>query len=253
MELFYREQGSGQPLIILHGLFGSSDNWLSIAKTLSEDYHVYIVDQRNHGQSPNTPEFDYETFVEDLKNFIQEKGIENPIIIGHSMGGKVAMQFAAKYPEMLSKLVVVDISPRQYPIHHQTILEGLNAIDIDNLKGRGDADKALATYVPEMGVRMFLLKNLYRKPEGGFGWRINLPVITEKIGNVGQRLTTNGVIDVPSLFVGGKNSNYIQASDKEEINTLFRNVDIKMVDGAGHWIHAEQPEKFLSAVREFIG
>lgn len=252
MELFYREVGDKQPLIVLHGLFGASDNWMSISKTLGNDFHVYLIDQRNHGQSPNTPEFDYTTMVDDIKKFIISKNLKQPIVLGHSMGGKVAMQLAASYPELISKLIVADISPRQYPVHHQTILEGLNAIDISNLKSRGEADKTLQEFIPEMGTRMFLLKNLYRKPEGGFEWRVNLPVITEKIVNVGTPLQYTDTIKVPTLFVGGSNSNYIQEGDKKQIKEIFENVDIQMIAGAGHWLHAERPKEFLEIVSAFL-
>ncbi|GAA4827528.1 alpha/beta fold hydrolase [Algivirga pacifica] len=251
MELHYRRTGEGSPLIILHGLFGSSDNWMSIGKTLAEKHELFLVDQRNHGLSPNTEAFNYTTFVEDLYQFIDYHNIENPTLLGHSMGGKVAMQFAAQHPELLKQLIVVDIAPRAYPVHHQTILEGMNAIPVASLKGRNEADKILSEYIPEMGIRMFLLKNLQRNPEGGFSWKINLPVITKKIAEVGKALDHQGTIDIPSLFIGGKNSNYIQSDDEAMIRDIFTDVRIEMIDQAGHWVHAEQPQKVTDHILSF--
>ncbi|MDW7690617.1 alpha/beta fold hydrolase [Flammeovirgaceae bacterium SG7u.111] len=252
MKLFYRQSGQGLPVIILHGLFGSSDNWMSIGKKLSENYKVFLVDQRNHGQSENTPEFNYEIMAEDLRDFIEEHKIIQPIVVGHSMGGKVAMKFATKYPEMLRKLVVVDIAPRAYPVHHQKILEGLNSINLSSLKSRTDADMALAQHEPIQPVRQFLLKNLYRNSSGAFDWRINLPVITEKIEAVGELIQSDAPVDVPTLFMGGTNSAYIVESDHTDIKAIFPKAEIRMISNAGHWIHAEQPVKFIEVLNRFI-
>ncbi|WP_044209003.1 alpha/beta fold hydrolase [Flammeovirga sp. OC4] len=254
MNLFYREIGErgNKPLIILHGLFGQCDNWMTLGKQLSEKLHVFLVDQRNHGQSPHSDDFNYQLMAEDLKEFIETHQLEKPIILGHSMGGKTVMQFAANYPEMVSRMIVVDISPRFYPVHHQTILEGLNALPIDSIKTRGEADKLLAEYIPNFGERSFLLKNIYRKKEGGFAWRVNLPVITAKIEEVGKALAMTHSIEVPTLFIGGTNSNYIQQADQEEINEKFASVSVEMIEGAGHWVHAEKPQELLLAINSFI-
>lgn len=254
MNLFYRELGEkgNRPLIILHGLFGQCDNWMTLAKQLSDKFHIFLVDQRNHGQSPQSDEFSYQILADDLKGFIEQHEIEKPIVLGHSMGGKTVMQFAANYPSMLNRMIVVDISPRFYPIHHQVILEGLNALPITTLKSRGEADKLLGEYIPNFGERSFLLKNIYRKKEGGFAWRINLPVLTAKIEEVGKALECTHTIEVPTLFIGGANSNYIQESDVEEINLKFASANIVMIEGAGHWVHAEKPVELLSAINNFL-
>lgn len=252
MKLAYREAGEGKPLIILHGLFGSSDNWLSIAKELESEYKIYLIDQRNHGSSPHSDDFTYEAMAADLAGFIEEHNIEDPIVMGHSMGGKTAMQFALSYPELLRKLIVVDIAPRYYPPHHQTILEGLQSIDIDNLKSRREADEALAKYVKELGVRQFLLKNLGRNSEGGYEWKMNLPVISEKIENVGQAIEEDARFKKPVLFINGATSGYIKERDEEMINKLFPQATVRTIEGAGHWVHAEKPEEFTEVVRAFI-
>jgi len=252
MKLFFRETGQGLPLIILHGLFGTADNWASIAKNLGSYYKVYTLDQRNHGQSEHSDVFDYPTMADDLKAFIEENNIKNPAIIGHSMGGKTAMAFALKYPELLRKLVVADIAPRFYAPHHQSILAGLNAVNLAQVRNRKDADLALSNHISELGIRQFLLKNLYRNTEGGFSWRINLPVLTEKIENVGAAIEADSPFAKPTLFIRGESSNYITNQDQTNIKTLFSNVQIKTIKNAGHWLHAEQPDSFIKMLLEFV-
>jgi esterase len=178
MKLFSRKSGHGHPLIILHGLFGSSDNWFTLARTFSKHHTVYLVDQRNHGMSPHTTEMNYAALAEDVHHFIREHEIDQPDIIGHSMGGKAAMNFAVKYPRMLRKLVVVDIVPKAYPVHHDHILDGLHALPLESLQSRAEADRLLTHYVPEPAVRQFLLKNLGRGEDGRFVWKINLGIRT---------------------------------------------------------------------------
>jgi len=174
MKLFYRVQGKGQSIIIIHGIFGSSDNWLSITKKLSVNYQLYLIDLRNHGNSPQSDIFTYESMSDDLLELINDHSIKDPIIIGHSMGGKVAMHFSLHHPGKLKKLVVVDIAPKSYPVHHEKILEGLNAIPLSELKSRQEAESILANYVDEPDVRQFLLKNLSRNEQLQFQWKINL-------------------------------------------------------------------------------
>ncbi|MEN7546526.1 alpha/beta fold hydrolase [Rapidithrix thailandica] len=252
MDLFYREQGTGTPIIILHGFLGSCDNWLTLGKRFAEAHKVYLVDQRNHGRSGHADAFDYDILAEDLKAFMALHAIEKPVIIGHSMGGKTAMQFAMKYPDQLEKLIVVDIAPKQYKPHHQTILKGLNSIDLQTLKSRGEADKLLSGYIPELPVRQFLLKNLYRNDEGGFSWRMNLPVLTEKVGNVVAVTDTGQTVNLPTLFIRGGNSNYILDTDFALIQRLFAQATLTTIDGAGHWVHAEKPNEFVEAVNQFV-
>jgi esterase len=251
MKLFYRELGTGNPIVILHGLFGSSDNWLSIAKELANTHSIYLLDQRNHGQSPHSDTFDYSTMANDLEEFIDEHEIENPVILGHSMGGKTAMEFAVKNPDKWSKLIVVDIAPKTYSVHHDQILEGLNSLDLKTINSRNEADERLSKWVPEMGVRQFLLKNLSRD-NIGFSWKINLPVISKNIEIIGEGLSKRLSKAKPTLFIRGSNSNYIMDSDFELIEQYFPSAKIETVENAGHWIHAEQPEEFLNIVNQFL-
>ena len=252
MQLHHRELGAGKPLIILHGLFGSSDNWLSIGKALSEQYKVYLVDQRNHGQSPHSNEFSYPAMAGDLLKFIQEHEVHEPHILGHSMGGKTAMWFAAQYTDLWDKLIVVDIGPKAYPVHHRTILDGLMSINMDTLSSRNEADQQLAKYVPELGVRQFLLKNLARNGQG-FQWKINLPVINDTIEIIGEGMEERMVTEKKVLFARGAKSDYVKDEDMPLIKTLFPNADLETVEGAGHWIHAEKPREMLALVNRFLG
>lgn len=252
MELYYRTLGAGQPVIILHGLMGSSDNWLTVSKPLAEKYELFIVDQRNHGRSPWAEEMNYDVMVNDLLEFIQQHHISNPVIIGHSMGGKVAMKFATEHPALLSKLIVVDIAPRYYAPHHQDVLAGLNAIDLNTLQNRVEADQILVAHISSPDVRQFLLKNLYRNEDNQFAWRINLQVINEQIDHIGEALNTSTTFDKPALFISGALSDYITDADKPEIKATFPQSKVVVIPNANHWVQATQPLAFLNAVTEFI-
>ena len=251
MKLFYREYGQGQPLIILHGLMGSSDNWLPQAKMLGEHYRVWVVDQRNHGQSPHSNEFNYTVLSNDILNFIQEHTIENTVIIGHSMGGKAAMNFALAHPDKLDKLIVVDIAPKAYDVRHDHIVEGLKAVPIDSIQSRQEANDSLAQHISSEAVRQFLLKNLMRKPEGGFGWRINLPVIDKNLEVISGGLVYQGVFQKKTLFIRGAKSDYILDEDRASIKKFFPASAIVTMD-AGHWVQAERPEEFVQVILSFL-
>jgi len=251
MKLFFRELGQGKPIIILHGLFGSSDNWLTQAKLLAPHYKIFSVDQRNHGQSPHSDDFDYASMVGDLNEFIQDQKISDPVIIGHSMGGKTAMNFALAHPDEISKLIVVDISPRVYNLEHYTIVEGLKAIPIDKLSSRNEADDVLSQFVPEPDVRQFLLKNLQRKNTGGFSWKINLPVIANKLSNVGVDLQFSGQYDKPTLFIRGAKSKYVRDEDWERITEIFPTAQLETMN-TGHWVQAEKPQEFAELVVQWL-
>uniref|UniRef100_UPI004047E713 alpha/beta fold hydrolase n=1 Tax=Algoriphagus sp. TaxID=1872435 RepID=UPI004047E713 len=252
MQLNFKKSGSGPPLVILHGLFGSLDNWFSIAKELVEHYTLYLVDQRNHGDSPHSTEWNYGVMVEDLLELLDAEGLDSVYLMGHSMGGKTVMNFAVQYPERVSKLIVGDIAPRYYPIHHQVILEGLNALDLSQLQSRKEADDLLAPYIPELGIRQFLLKSLGRDTNG-FAWKINLSVITQHIEEVGKALDEETVFEGPTLFLGGANSSYIQEKDLPYITRHFPNCTWISIPNAGHWLHAEQPQAVVAAMRKFLG
>ena len=252
MQLFYRESGEGRPIVILHGLFGSSDNWMSVTKELALHYKAFVLDARNHGQSPHDASHTYKDMAADLKEFIETHQLVNPILIGHSMGGKTIMRFAADYPGIAEKLIVVDISPRFYGRHHESILSGFGAINLETLQTRNEADAIMSQYVGDAGVRMFLLKSLYRSSDGKFQWRINLPVINEQIDNIGEPLPETAKIDTPTLFIRGSESGYIEDKDAALIAQHFSDYKIETVEGASHFVHAEKPKEVIALIETFI-
>jgi esterase len=254
MKLFSRQYGEeGPPLIILHGLLGLSDNWTGIAKSLSSVCKVYTLDQRNHGLSPHSEEFSYQALSEDVKEFMDDNSIEKAVLLGHSMGGKTAMNLAVNYPDRVEKLIVVDISPRYYPVHHREIINALFSIDVENIKSRKEAEDKLSERIEDDAVRLFLLKNLAWNDDGKLEWKMNLEGISSSIDNVGEELRTDGRYDGPVLFIRGEESSYIQDKDMQRILGHFPAASLVTVEGAGHWVHAEKPEELLKAVREFLG
>lgn len=252
MLLNFKVSGEGQPLIILHGLFGSGDNWTTISKTLSEKFTVYLVDARNHGRSPHSDLFNYSSMANDLSTFISEQNIVNPIILGHSMGGKTAMKYAVRTKSPIKGIIVVDIAPRFYKPHHQQYIAGLMAVDLNKITNRAEAEAAMAPIISDFGIRQFLLKNLYRTDEGIFAWRFNLDAIASQIENIGEELSDSYISEIPTLFIKGENSDYIQDKDLASIKSIFPKSEVKTILGAGHWIHAEKPEEFLTMVLNFI-
>ncbi len=251
MQLNFKEFGQGEPIIILHGLFGTLDNWQTVAKRLAEKYWVFIVDQRNHGKSPHHPDFNYEILAEDLYHFMDEKWIHQAHIIGHSMGGKTAMQFAMNYPDMVDKLIVVDIGPKGYKGGHQTIFEAMLSLNIDSLISRKEAEEHLNSYIKEKDVVQFLLKNINRKKEGGFKWKMNLDSLYKNYESILAPIGKK-IVDVETLFINGALSNYIQEEDKPFINTIFKNSKFTTIEKAGHWVHAEQPMEMIKVIHSFL-
>ncbi|WP_228852596.1 alpha/beta fold hydrolase [Aegicerativicinus sediminis] len=253
MKLYSNIIGEGKPILILHGFMGMGDNWKTIAAKLAEDgYEVHLVDQRNHGRSFHDDDFSYEVMGKDIKEYCDAHGIKGTIIMGHSMGGKTAMTVASEYPGLIEKLIVADISPRFYPVHHEQILKGLRYIEKNEPKSRGEADELLSKYVTDSGVRQFLLKNLYRDDDNNLKLRLNLAVLSEKVEEVGESLPSFAKYDGPTLFVRGDRSEYIHDGDLAHIKHHFPNAVVKTVNDAGHWLHAENPEEFLRIVTEFL-
>ncbi len=245
--------GKGKPFVILHGFLGMSDNWKTLGNRWAEDgYEVHLLDQRNHGRSFHSDEFSYKVMAEDLKNYCEEHNLKEIILLGHSMGGKVAMQFAVTYPEMVSKLIIADIGPKAYPLHHQDILKALSQLDFSKIKSRGQAEDILSEYIKDEGTRLFLLKNLYRKNKNELGLRINLPVLSEKIEEVGVALPENTVFKCDTLFLGGEKSDYIEPMDELLIKNHFPKAKIRTISKAGHWLHAENPDEFYDNVMNFL-
>ena len=254
MKLNYKEHGQGKPLVILHGLFGSLDNWYSLSKAFSDKHHVYLVDQRNHGQSPHTDTHTYEELAEDLFGFFKEHNLKEAVLIGHSMGGKTALRFAANHPELLSKLVVVDMGVKHYPVHHDLIIRSMQALDLDATDSRKDAEDFLNHMLDEdESTIQFLLKNIYRqKQEDGtvkYAWRFNLDVIADDIEEMGLPVLSGSSVE--TLFIYGTQSKYVQEDDKPEILSLFPNTTFKGLT-TGHWVHAQDPDGFITAVKSFI-
>jgi esterase len=254
MKLAFRKIGEGtKNLIVCHGIFGSSDNWLTVSKLFSPNYTVWLLDMRNHGKSPHSPEHTHTAMASDIKEFIADHNLEGTVLLGHSMGGKAVMEFALHHEALISQLVVVDIAPRFYGKHHDSILAGLAAINLTTLVHRQEAEAVLSQYVKETDTRQFLLKNLYRKEDGGFGWRINLPILTAAIENIGESLPENAVINLPTLFIRGELSYYIRDTDLPLIKNIFPHYQLVTISNAGHWVQAEQPKAFAEALNTFIG
>lgn len=252
MKLFHRILGEGDPLFILHGLFGSSDNWLTLGRQFSDNYQVVLVDLRNHGQSPKSELWDYPAMAADIYQLSKNLGFNKINLLGHSMGGKVGMTLADTYPDLLKKLIVADIAPRFYPIRHRQIIDGLLSINMDQIINRREADEQLANFVSVPGIRMFLLKNLEKNDDGSFRWKLNLEVINNHLENVGQATLPTKVISIPTLFIRGINSDYVTDEDIMEIRKYYSNSMVESIGNAGHWLHAEQPVAFMTTALEFL-
>ena len=244
--------GSGQPLIILHGYFGMSDNWKSLGAKFSENFEVHLIDQRNHGRSFHSEDFDYELLVDDLYNYIQHNQLKNTILLGHSMGGKVAMQFAVSYPELVDKLMVADISPRFYTPHHEDILAALNTVNFSLQNTRKKVEDFLRIYIKDEGTLQFLLKNVYWKSKEELAFRFNLQSLMEHNSEVGEALPSFTHFNGETLFLKGEKSNYITEDDYALISAHFQNSKIVTIKNAGHWLHAENPEQFYEEVINFL-
>ncbi|MEH6657702.1 alpha/beta fold hydrolase [Leeuwenhoekiella marinoflava] len=247
--------GSGKPFVILHGFLGMGDNWKTLANQFAESgYEMHLVDQRNHGRSFHSDTFNYEVLADDLKAYCDEHELSDIILLGHSMGGKTAMLFAMRYPKLINKLIIADIAPKHYPPHHQTILEGLNALSENEnaRKSRGDADTFLENYISDWGTRQFLLKNLYWQKDKTLALRVNLPVLTSQVEAIGEALPTQTVYEGETLFLNGLKSDYITKEDEALIEAHFPHSEVIGVKNAGHWLHAENPKDFYAEVMKFL-
>jgi len=252
MKLHFKKFGAGNPILILHGLFGMSDNWISIAKNLASEYLVYVLDMRNHGRSPHVEEFSYSNMVEDVYEFLTDFNHRQVSIIGHSMGGKTAMKFAIEYPHRINKSVIIDISPKRYPVFHQEIIDSLLAIDINKLASREEADKQLTHQISNKRIRQFLLKNIYRKEDGSYTWRINLPVIIKNISEISCEIASKIPFDQPTLFIKGGDSQYILQADEKQIQQQFSNSKIITIPKTSHWVHSEAPDAVYGLIKDFL-
>lgn len=251
MKLNYREYGEGKPLVILHGLFGFSDNWQTHAKRLADYYRVITVDLRNHGKSPWSDEVSYTSMAEDVHELCVDLGLNEIILMGHSMGGKVAMYFALKYEEILEKLIVVDIGVKSYPMHHQHILAGIHAVQLDGVETRKQAEADLRKHIESPGIIQFLLKNLYWKEKGQLQWKMNVHALETNMEEILSAVPEMECF-VPTLFIRGEMSNYILDEDIHELEHYFPDSELVTIENAGHWVHAEAPEEFVETVLSFL-
>lgn len=252
MKLNYKMIGQHKEvLVVLHGLMGMLDNWHGPAKDYAEHFSVYLVDARNHGHSEHSPELSYELMMEDLHEFLEDHGLEEINLLGHSMGGKTVMKFAQNYSEYVKKLIVADIAPKAYPVHHQTILKALRSVDFSKVDRRSEIDEQLKVYIPQWGVRQFLLKNIYWKEKGVLDYRFNLDAIENNIEKMGEEIADQ-IFRGPTLFIRGSESDYIQDDDWAEIKLAFPDSKLETIQGAGHWLHADKPEEFNKLVIDFL-
>ncbi|MGE0825976.1 MAG: alpha/beta fold hydrolase [Candidatus Binatia bacterium] len=252
MQLHYERFGQGRPLIILHGLFGSLENWRTLSKIFAQFCQVFALDQRNHGRSPHSNDFNYDVMVKDARVFLQQQQLSSVYLLGHSMGGKVAMQLAVSYPDVVDRLIVVDIAPKVYPPEHDDVFAALYALDLPNIRSRQEADNALAQHLPDLAVRQFLLKNLERTDSGTFRWRINLDGIHANYHAMLETFSTQGQFAKPTLFIRGERSGYIRDRDVPSIKYFFPQAQLVTIPNTGHWVHAEAPQEFARVVGEFL-
>ena len=264
MQLFYRKMGEGFPLIIIHGLYGSSDNWLTIGKALSKYFTVYLIDQRNHGASPHSDTFNYPAMVDDLREFIETHQLKNVSLLGHSIGGKTAMLYSLTYPGEISNLIVADISPRSYagkggntPQYelHKNIINAMINIDVSQMESRREVQKELMKSIQNQNVTQFLLKNLYRDDNNNFSCKINLKALKNNLNYILEGITPEHYHTdnkIPALFIKGENSDYIKDEDEPLIKELFPYSQLVTISDTGHWLHAEKPEDFIKTIKNFI-
>ena len=267
MKLFHRKFGQGPPIIILHGLYGSSDNWVTIARILSGHFEVWLLDLRNHGRSPHSNEHNYKLMSDDLLTFMDEHGIAKAIILGHSMGGKVAMTFAYYCPERISHLIVLDIAPKSYmfsidlpllEMNHKGILEIMLNFNFSGIFSREQVEAKLSEKIPNSQIRHFLMKNLKRRIDNTFGWIINVPALHANLSHILDGFTEENnvpgdpIVGFPVLFMRGGNSDYIDIDDIDLIRRIFPYADFVTITGAGHWLHVEQPEQIVNEIYQFL-
>lgn len=251
--LYARIEGEGDDIIIIHGFLGMSDNWKSIGKTLAgSGYRVHMLDVRNHGRSFHSDDFTYDAMVSDVVKYMDHHGIANAFVLGHSMGGKIAMLLACNHPDRVRKLIVADIAPKPYRAHHGEIIEALQTVDFDAMPGRDEIREHLMSRLSDVGVVEFLLKSLYWKSAGKLAFRFNVPVLAAANDSIGQELPQGATYDGPTLFLKGANSDYIKEKDQPRIKEHFPKSVLVSLKDAGHWLHAEQPEAFVESAKAFL-
>ena len=250
--LFSKIYGEGRPLIILHGLFGMGDNWTTHAKIIaSSGLQVHAVDQRNHGRSPHHEQHNYDILAADLEQYIEDQKLKNVVLLGHSMGGKTVMNFAVRNPHLVSALIVVDIAPKAYPIHHDAYIKSMKSVDFNTAKSRKDVEAVLSKTLSSPSIIQFFMKSLYWKTKEELSWRLNLQGLESELHQVGEALEF-GYYHGPTLFVAGGMSGYIEERDEDNIHEHFPNTTVQTIDSAGHWVHAEATRDFLISVKKYL-
>lgn len=249
--LNFKLYGEGEPVIILHGLFGMLDNWKTFGRLLSKNYSVYLVDQRNHGNSPHVNKHTYPAMAADIKDWMQAQELADAHLIGHSMGGKTAMTFAMNYPRKTKSLISVDMGIKEYPGGHEKYFDAMRSLKIDEIKSREEADKHLRKLIPNNAIRLFIMKSIHRKDDGTYEWKINLAQLYEDYPKILKALPSGKKYNGSTLFIGGTQSGYIRENDCTDLRSLFPAAEIKMIE-AGHWIHAEKPRELLEIVMDFL-
>ncbi len=262
MKLFYREYGDGKPIIIAHGLFGMSDNWISVAKALASDFKVYVPDMRNHGKSPHSSDHTYEAMSNDLYEFIEDRKLENAVFIGHSMGGKTVLQFAEKHPEKVSGMVIIDISPKQYvpdaaffkkALNHKILLESMRKINLKEAKNRAELTELLQANFKNIFLIQLVQKNIYRDKNKQFRWKINVEALRNHLSEMRREIKlTDAVKSIKTLFVFGENSPYFRNTDKMFIKKKLPAAEIRIIPKSGHLIHIEQEKQFIDTILSFL-
>lgn len=253
MLLHYRLLGKGKPIVILHGLFGSADNWHSFAKSIADQFQVVLIDIRNHGQSPHTPDFNYNLISRDIADTLEFLDIFTYYLMGHSLGGKAAAHFALTHRDQVEKLIIIDIALKEYPPHHQLYFDAMLSLDLLEIKDRIEADEWLQQFIEDITVRQFILKNLVRTDDGHFKWRFNLASLYQHYDEINIRIETEYPFTNPVLFIKGSTSDYILPDDIPGIKNCFPNVKFETVNGAGHWVHADKPGELKELILEFLG
>jgi pimeloyl-ACP methyl ester carboxylesterase len=252
MKLNFQEFGDGRPLVILHGLFGSSDNWQSLAKRLGQRFHVFVLDQRNHGNSPHSADVSYPAMAEDVRQFLEEKQLAEVSLLGHSMGGKVAMQCALTFPDRIDKLAVVDIAPKRYSRSHDYIFAAVQDIIPALYPTRSAIDTVLAASIPDAATRQFLLKNIATQSDGTLDWKINWAALQQNYPALLDDIPVNGIFSKPVLFLRGGRSHYVEDSDWPRVLARFPNAHLSTIPKADHWVHADAPNEFLQSTLSFL-
>jgi pimeloyl-ACP methyl ester carboxylesterase len=253
MKLNYKIFGTGHPVIIMHGLFGMGDNWRTVARIMEPQYQSIVVDMRNHGRSPHDPEMNFNVMAEDIVELMDDLHFQQASLLGHSMGGKVAMQCALSYQDRVAKLIVADIAPKQYPPHHNEVIKAIESVKPELLHERSEVEQALARFLGnDQSTLQFIMKNISRKPEGGFEWKANMPDIIDAYDYLMEGIDSSQPFTGPVLFIRGEKSRYILDDDMPRIRALFPNSSLYTIKGAGHWVHADAPEAFARAVLGFL-